>query len=87
MSCGVGHRCSSDLVLLWLWRRLAATAQIRSLAWEPPYDAGAILKGQKTKNNNNNDPVIGAYNLGSIACHGEKNKSIPGWIFPCLYYI
>ena len=29
MSCGVGHRCNSDPVLLWC--RLAATAQIRPL--------------------------------------------------------
>ena len=29
MSCGVGCRNSLDLVLLWLWRRLAATAPIR----------------------------------------------------------
>ena len=26
-----------DLVLLWLWRRPAATARIRPLAWELPY--------------------------------------------------
>ena len=25
-----------DLVLLWLWHRLVATALIRPLAWEPP---------------------------------------------------
>ena len=25
MYCGVGHRHSLDLALLWLWRRLAAT--------------------------------------------------------------
>ena len=31
----------SDLVLLWLWRRLKATAPIQPLAWEPPYAAGA----------------------------------------------
>ena len=30
-----------DPVFLWLWRRLAATAPIRPLAWEPPYAAGA----------------------------------------------
>ena len=29
MSCGVVCRCSSDLALLWLWRRLAAVAPIR----------------------------------------------------------
>ena len=45
MSCGVGRRLSLDLALLWLWRRLAAIAQIiRPLAWEPPYAAGAALK-------------------------------------------
>ena len=47
MSCGVGHRCGSDLTLLWLWRRLAAIALIGHLAWGPPYAAGAALKRQK----------------------------------------
>ena len=28
MSCRVGRRCSSDSVLLWLWRRLAIVAPI-----------------------------------------------------------
>ena len=37
MSCGVGCRHESDPALLWLWHRLAATAPIRPLAWEPPY--------------------------------------------------
>ena len=41
MSCGVGRRCSSDPELLWLWRRLAAAALIRPLAWAPPYATGA----------------------------------------------
>ena len=49
VSCGVGHRRGSDLVLLWLWRGPAATAPIRPLAWEPPYAAGAALKRQKIK--------------------------------------
>ena len=47
MSYGVGHRCGSDLALLWLWRRLAATAPIRPLAREPPYAAGAALEKAK----------------------------------------
>ena len=38
-----------DPALLWLWRRLAATALIRLLAWEPSYATGAALKRQKTK--------------------------------------
>ena len=50
MNCGVGRRRGLDLVLLWLWRSLAATAPIRPLAWEPPYATGvAQEKGRKTK--------------------------------------
>ena len=37
-------RRGSDPALLWLWRRLVATALIRPLAWEPPYAAGAALE-------------------------------------------
>ena len=49
MSSGVGHRHSSDPALLWLWQRLAATALIRPLAWEPLYAMGTALKRQKLK--------------------------------------
>ena len=64
MSCGVGHRCGSDLELLWLWHRLAATVPNRPLAWEPPNAAGVALKRQKNKqtnkktNNNNNNKKV-----------------------------
>ena len=44
MSCGVGQKPGLDLVLLWLWHRTAAAAPIGSLAWDPPYAAGAALK-------------------------------------------
>ena len=54
MSCGVGCRCGSDPALLWLWRRLAATAPIRPLAWEPPYAVGAAQ--EKAKRQKKNDP-------------------------------
>ena len=40
-------------MLLWLWRRPAAIAPIRPLAWEPSYAVGGALKGQKTKNKKN----------------------------------
>ena len=49
MSCGVGYGWGSDLVLLWLWCRPVSTTLIRPLAWEPPYAAGAALKGHKNK--------------------------------------
>ena len=44
MSVGVGRRRGSDLALMWLWRRSAATAAVRPLAWEPPYGVGVALK-------------------------------------------
>ena len=44
-------RCRSQTrlgsVLLWLWCRLAATAPIRPLAWEPPYASGEALEKAK----------------------------------------
>ena len=64
MSCGVGRRLGLDLVLLWLWHRLAAAAPIGPLAWEPPYASGAAQeiatttttttkKTKRQKKNNN----------------------------------
>ena len=49
MSCGIGHRLSSDPALLWLWCRLAATAPIRPLTWGPPYATGIALKSKMKK--------------------------------------
>ena len=50
MSCGVGHRRGLDPGWLWLWRRPAATALIRPLAWEPPYAVGGALEKAKRQN-------------------------------------
>ena len=47
MSCGVSCRCGSDEAFLWLWCRLAATAPIGPLVWEPPYSVGVALKRKK----------------------------------------
>ena len=47
MSCGVGCRCGSYPVLLWLWRRPAATALIRPPAGEPPYAVGVAQEMAK----------------------------------------
>ena len=44
MSCGVGHRCGSHPMWLWLWHRPAATALTQPLAWESPYAVGGALK-------------------------------------------
>ena len=49
MSCGVDRRCGSDLVLLWLWHGLVATALIQPLAWEPQYAMGVAKNRRKKK--------------------------------------
>ena len=69
MSCGVGRRQGSHLALLWLWCRLAATAPIGPLAWEPPYAAGTALKrqkDQKKKKKNNLDLRLNSVGLESV---------------------
>ena len=43
----VGHRQGSNLVLLWLWCQLAATAPIWPLAWELPICYGCGPKKPK----------------------------------------
>ena len=47
MSHSVDHRCGSDPTLLWLWCRLAATALILPLTWEPLYAVGVAIKKKK----------------------------------------
>ena len=47
MSCGVGCKWGLYSALLWLWCRPAATALIRSLAWESPYAMGAAQEMTK----------------------------------------
>ena len=49
VSCGVGHRRSSDPELLWLRCRTAAIALIQLLAWELPYAPGVALRKKKRK--------------------------------------
>ena len=52
MSCGIGCRGGSDPALLWLWRKLAAMALIRPLAWEPPYAMKQAQEMAKRKKQN-----------------------------------
>ena len=46
---GIGCRRGLDLMLLWLWCRLATTAPTGPLAWEPPHAVGEALKSKKKK--------------------------------------
>ena len=66
MSCGVGHGHSSDLMLLWLWCRLAAGALIGPLAWEPPHAGGVALKSKWNKETKND--------IYSVLCSLGKNS-------------
>ena len=47
VSCSVGCRRGLDPKLLWLWPKLAATAPIGPLAWDPPYAVGAAQEMAK----------------------------------------
>ena len=80
MNCGVGRRHGLGPVLLWLWRRLVATAAIRPLVWEPPYATGAALKGQKKTTTTKN--LFGTSHHGSAVTNltsiHEDEVSIPG---------
>ena len=38
-----------DLMLLWLWYRLAAVAPVRPLAWKLPYATGVAKKEKEKK--------------------------------------
>ena len=46
VSRGVGCRCGSDpmMLWLWLWHRPAAAAPIRPLGWELPYATHEALR-------------------------------------------
>ena len=62
----LGHRCGSDLALLWLWHRpLASIAPIRPLTWEPPYATRTTLKRPPKKKSQGNLIFICEYSSGN----------------------
>ena len=74
VNCGVGCRRGSDPALLWLWCRLAATAPIRLLAWEPPYAEGAAL--EKAKRPKKKKKVNGDLNSGGGSGNGKDKMTL-----------
>ena len=56
--------------MLWLWRRLVATAPIQSLVWEPPYAAG-VLKKTKKKKKKKKKKVEGEVSIHVILVNGD----------------
>ena len=74
----------NDPALLWLWCRLAATALIRPLAWEPPYATGVALekakrpkkKKKEKKKKKYGVPVMAQW-LMNLTRNHEVDGSIP----------
>ena len=88
MSCGVGRRRGSDLVLLWLWGRPGATALTGPLAWEPPSATGAaqeMAKKTKKKKFSSQPNVLSYLTLKSVQT--EVNRSVFFFFFyiPSLF--
>ena len=80
-----------DLVLLWLWHRLAAAALIQSLAWDFVQAEGKAVKGKKKKKKKKECDVELQYqkcnefwscHVGSVVMNPTRNHenvgSIPG---------
>ena len=87
MSCGVGCRHGSDVALLWLWCRLAATALIR-----PPYATGVTLEKEKRLKKKKKKkvsflhlfPAAQGWNIGSSKISNQRN-AYPCWICFVLF--
>ena len=74
MSCCVGCSYSLDPALQWLWCRLAATAPIQPLAWEPPNAASTALKRQKERKEGREDGRREEMNIGTCnICEPRKH--------------
>ena len=71
MRCGVGHRCSLDPELLWLWLWSTAVALIGPLAWETPCDPSVTLKRKRKKKKAKKENKE-SFNLKELHIHGSK---------------
>ena len=61
---------------MWLWHRLAATAPIRPLAWEPPYTTGAAQ--EMAKRQQQKKPTLFGFFLAVPIAHagsGAKDQT------------
>ena len=63
------------MAFLWLWRRPAASALIRPLAWELPYAAGAALEKTKNKQTNKQQTNKQKHGLRSLHSDSMVNES------------
>ena len=93
MSCGVGRRCGSNLMLLWLWCRLVTVALIGPLAWEPPYATSVGLKKQKQKKKERKIRIYITKEEGGMdielaasSTTSPPLRTLRGCLFACLFY-
>ena len=56
------------LMLLWLWHRLAASAPVGPIAWEPPYAVDAVSKKGKKKKKKTLCIVYLKFKFNQISC-------------------
>ena len=71
MSCGVDHRCGSDLALLCLQLRPVATALIGPQAWEPPYATDGPPKKRKKERKKRKVDDYQGLEVGGICFNGH----------------
>ena len=57
----MGHRCSSDLLLLWLWHTTAVVAPIGTLTLEPLYATSAAMKTHTHTHKNHNIKIVNTH--------------------------
>ena len=69
-TCGVGHMCCLDLVLLWLWYRLAAAALIWPPSLRPSicHRCGCKKEKKKKKTHHFNHLIIQVSGFCCIRC-------------------
>ena len=70
-------RCYGSGVLLWLWRRLVATALIRPLAREPPYAVGVAQEMPKRQKKKKKKKKI---NINQSRGKGEDRCRLWFWV-------
>jgi len=73
MSCGVGHKCGSSLVLLWLWPRLEAAALVRPPSLGTLHAMTSALKKTKNKTKQTNKkPIRHDLSIAATWCQHVK---------------
>uniref|UniRef100_A0A8C3WQF4 Glycine cleavage system H protein n=1 Tax=Catagonus wagneri TaxID=51154 RepID=A0A8C3WQF4_9CETA len=74
----------SDPALLWLWRRPAAAAPVRPLAWEPPYAAGEALDKAKRQKKKKNGWITTENGIGTVEISNFAQEALGDVVYCSL---